>query len=140
MTAIFKNIVRFECQQDCSNCCTISGGFVFLTEIEASGIAAYLKMKEDEFLNHFTRIVDDKLAFEDGENDACVFLENGCCLIYDYRPEQCRTYPFWPQNMKSKARWELTKEECPGIGKGPRLTDDDIKDILKGKSLNSQKQ
>ena len=134
------NSVKFECIAGCSECCKLSGGFVFLSEDEAQKIAEYLKTDEENFLKFFTRIIDDQLALVDGDEDNCVFLEDDLCMIYDVRPLQCRTYPFWSSNMKTKERWALTKEECPGIGKGRSYSPQDIADILKGKSLDSFKE
>lgn len=118
--------INFECQPDCSNCCKLSNGYVFLTETEAMYIANYLEISEKEFLQHFTRIIDEQLCLVDGENEHCVFLENHRCNIYDIRPIQCQTYPFWPENLKSKSRWQITQDECPGIGKGRHYSDREI--------------
>jgi len=131
--------VRFECPSDCSNCCQLSGGFVFLTNEEATAISAYLEAPKELFLEWFTRDVDGNLALVDGEDEHCVFLEEGKCSIYPVRPKQCRTYPFWPENMKTKAHWNLTKKMCPGIGKGQILSSEEISDILHGKDLDSER-
>eukprot|EP00571_Detonula_confervacea_P017134 CAMPEP_0172312994 /NCGR_PEP_ID=MMETSP1058-20130122/19059_1 /TAXON_ID=83371 /ORGANISM="Detonula confervacea, Strain CCMP 353" /LENGTH=180 /DNA_ID=CAMNT_0013026569 /DNA_START=203 /DNA_END=745 /DNA_ORIENTATION=- len=38
---------------------------------------------------------------------ACVFLDPvGKCGIYDVRPVQCSTYPFWPSLLESQEDWE----------------------------------
>jgi Fe-S-cluster containining protein len=130
----YQNEIKFECQPDCANCCKFSNGFVFLNDEEASRIAEDLKISEDEFLQYFTRIIDNQLYLADGEDEHCVFLENYKCNIYDVRPLQCRTYPFWPENLKSKSRWQLTKDECPGIGKGRNYSAEEIDKILKEES------
>jgi Fe-S-cluster containining protein len=37
----------------------------------------------------------------------CVFLNPlGQCSIYDVRPVQCSTYPFWPSLLASREEWE----------------------------------
>jgi Fe-S-cluster containining protein len=37
----------------------------------------------------------------------CVFLSaNGQCGIYETRPLQCRTYPFWPSLLATPEDWE----------------------------------
>jgi len=131
--------IRFECQTDCSNCCELGSGFVFLSEQEAQNIAAYLHVTQTEFLDWFTRIVDDRLALMDSDDGHCVFLEEHKCLVYPVRPQQCSTYPFWPENMKTPQRWELTKQLCPGIGKGKIYSAEEITAIFKGKPLNSNK-
>ena len=130
----YKTEIKFECQPDCANCCKLSNGFVFLTDEEALMISENLGISEDDFLQHFTRIVDDQLCLVDGEDEHCVFLEDHKCNIYDVRPLQCRTYPFWPENLKSKSRWQLTKDECPGIGKGKNYTAEEIDKNLKEES------
>ncbi|MEJ2053584.1 MAG: YkgJ family cysteine cluster protein [Calditrichaceae bacterium] len=122
--------IRFECQADCANCCKLSNGFVFLSDIEAIKIADSLGMPQNEFLQYFTRIIDDQLCLVDGENDSCVFLENNRCTIYEGRPKQCRTYPFWPENLKSVTRWQIIGEECPGIGNGRKYTREEIEKSL----------
>jgi Fe-S-cluster containining protein len=45
----------------------------------------------------------------------CVFLKDKLCQIYEARPSQCSTYPFWPTIMKSPTSWNrevrLSKED-----------------------------
>ena len=45
----------------------------------------------------------------------CVFLKDKLCQIYEARPSQCSTYPFWPTIMKSPMSWNrevrLSKED-----------------------------
>ncbi len=130
--------IRFECQPDCAACCQLGGGFVYVSETEIKRIAAYLKMDEAEFIENFIRQADEKTALVDGENEACIMLENNTCLIYPERPEQCRTFPFWPENLKTKQRWELTCQICPGIGKGRVFTEGEIRAVLNGKPVNSK--
>ncbi len=129
--------VRFECIQDCSNCCQLSSGFVFLTDEESMAIAEFLEAPAELFQKWFTKDADGHLALVDGPEEHCVFLEDGICMIYPVRPEQCRTYPFWPENIKTKAHWNLTKKMCPGIGKGRLFSSEEISQILNGKDLDS---
>ena len=119
---------------ECSACCEHADGFVFLSKEEALTAARYLEMDGDEFLLHFTRKFDRRYVLTNGENDHCVFLENGQCLIYPVRPLQCRAYPFWPENLTSRESWERTKQECPGIGHGRLITNEEILSILKENS------
>ena len=60
-----------------------------------------------------------RLREKDG---SCIFLgdDGKMCTIYEARPVQCRTYPFWPNIMQSKEKWD---EEC-------RRKDDDTKSPL----------
>ncbi len=133
--------VRFECQKGCSNCCEIGGGYVFVSDKNILHISRYLGITAEEFTANYTHLVEDgtKRCLNDKDNAQCIFLEDGKCSIYPVRPLQCRTFPFWPQNMKSEKRWAQTCQECPGIGKGKHFSREEIEEILKGKAVNSDK-
>ncbi|MBN2426391.1 MAG: YkgJ family cysteine cluster protein [Calditrichaceae bacterium] len=138
MKSYLKNI-RFECQSDCVNCCRLTGGYVYLTESEAEKIAEFLETSKSNFINWFTRTINDRLCLVDGEEEKCVFLDGSKCSIYEVRPLQCRTYPFWKENIKTYERWKITCSECPGIGKGRIIPYEKIIEISKGKTLDSIK-
>jgi Fe-S-cluster containining protein len=55
-----------------------------------------------------------------------VFFRKGRCAIHPVKPTQCRLYPFWFKNVRSREAWEKTVAECPGIGQGPLVTPVDI--------------
>ena len=133
------NYIKFECIRSCSACCKLSGGLVFVSEREAGAIASYLGISEAEFIDRYTRIEENKYCLIDGEEQNCIFLEPPHCRIYSFRPQQCRTYPFWAENLKNEERWRIICKECPGIGKGHKYTSEDIKNILNGRSLDSEK-
>ena len=40
------------------------------------------------------------------------------CTVYDARPRQCRTWPFWDSNLRTPEDWEETCRVCPGSGTG----------------------
>ena len=131
--------IHFHCKKGCSNCCSISGGYVFLNEREARNIAEHLAMDYNNFEEFFIKEIEDQLALVDGENEACVFLEEGRCMIYEQRPQQCRTFPFWKENMETEKRWKLTQKICPGIGRGRFFSGEEIREILSGKTLDSER-
>ena len=70
-----------------------------------------------EFLQQYTRLVDGELSLKEHPRTYdCIFLQDGNkCKVYQARPKQCRTFPFWPENMKSKEAWEQTAKRCEGI-------------------------
>ncbi len=135
----FLKKVHFYCIQDCVNCCSLSGGYVYHTLEEAKKIASFLAMKETDYLNWFTREIDNHLCLVDGDDENCIFLEDNACSIYAVRPMQCRTYPFWPENIKDADSWALTRKDCPGIGKGDPIDYQQIIGISKGQSLDSKR-
>lgn len=68
---------------------------------------------------HFKQLLQD-----------CCFLINNKCTIYEARPLQCRTWPFWPENMKQTTWKKEIKPYCPGIGKGKFFSNSEISDYL----------
>ena len=58
-------------------------------------------------------------------NGDCVFYDKGC-KIYPVRPTQCRTFPFWPEIVKSPTSWKIAATECPGMNEGTLHSADEI--------------
>ena len=109
--------LRFECTR-CGRCCT-GEGYVWLSDARIDRIAAYLGISPRAFLRRHVRLVGDRLSLVEKANTDCVFWEREAgCTIYEVRPTQCRTFPFWPENLESPADWEETAAECPGAGRG----------------------
>ena len=77
--------------------------------------------------------VTDHLV-ENGSPD-CIYLSEKKCTVYEARPTQCRTWPFWPENMNAK-RWnDNIQSFCPGVGKGKLHSAEFI-----GKQIEKQKK
>ncbi|MFN7728788.1 MAG: YkgJ family cysteine cluster protein [Bdellovibrio sp.] len=124
--------IQFQCQGS-GKCCTSHGefGFVFLTKEDRARMAAHFGMTSSAF----TRKYCDKLADafhlkEDPKNLDCMFLKNKQCSIYDARPVQCRTWPFWPEVMNAKAWKKEVVDFCPGVGKGRLWSAEEIQKNL----------
>ena len=82
---------KFDCKT-CANCCRQTRVVVSKPEIDA--IAQHLEMKPAEVTRLYT--IQDKTSQETSlrqENDACVFLHNNTCLVYEARPRACRNFP-----------------------------------------------
>jgi Fe-S-cluster containining protein len=83
-----------------------------------------------EFTRKYTETTYGRLHLRDPEKN-CLFLEDKQCKIYEVRPHQCRTWPFWPENMK-KSLWEREiAPVCSGIGKGRLFSADEIEEIIR---------
>jgi Fe-S-cluster containining protein len=63
------------------------------------------------------------------KNRKCVFLKNGGCSIYMHRPLLCRFSPFSLEKNNGGYIFKAT-DECPGIGTGNNLGEDDFKEML----------
>ena len=111
----YKKGLKFGCTQ-CGKCCTGAPGYVWLEEDEVEKMAEFLGISKQEFIQRYTREVDGELALlEFPRSYDCIFLRDKKCLVYGARPKQCRTFPFWPENLTSKQAWEATARRCEGI-------------------------
>jgi hypothetical protein len=81
-------------------------------------IARFLKIPRDQFVEEYLYRVPKGQSIRERSNYDCYFFSNGKCNIYPVRPTQCRTWPFWLSNVRTKADWAEVHEDCPGIGQG----------------------
>jgi Fe-S-cluster containining protein len=110
--------LRFECTQ-CGDCCTGAPGYVWVTQEEIDALAAQLGMNAEAFEAKYVRRVGVRRSLVEFPNGDCVFLDGQRrCTVYDARPRQCRTWPFWESNLKTPASWKRTCQACPGCGRG----------------------
>ncbi len=115
--------LRFACTQ-CGHCCTGEPGFIYLSEAEADALAERLGMDPAAFRRRYTATVHSEhgrhLSLRERADGACVFWRAGAgCTVYDQRPTQCRTWPFWRRVVKSPAAWAREAASCPGMDQGP---------------------
>lgn len=106
------------CQQCDARCCRGPKGYIWLTKERAMEIAQLLNMHFDRFASHYLRVVSGALSLREvyvaPHEYACIALDQNTneCTIYESRPEQCRTFPFWPEN---KSEPERPARYCMGI-------------------------
>jgi len=122
--------IRFECVPGCIKCCAIPG-MVFVKKAEIPRMAKFFGLSEEDFTAkylqcHWADVYN--LNFPDSE--PCMFIKEDGCAIYEVRPDQCRTFPFWPENMSNAGSWKTARKLCPGIGQGRNYTIDEIKEIM----------
>lgn len=120
----FDNGLRFACQR-CGGCCTGAPGVVRVSPTEALAIARYLNISPSPLDQPCLLPWQDGWRLEEQTDGRCVFFDAGC-RIYPVRPAQCRWFPFWLQNLRSEANWGRIARQCPGIGKGPLFSKDQI--------------
>lgn len=107
--------LHFECT-GCGQCCTGSPGYIWVNEQEIESIATFLNLSIQEFSHLYLRRVKGRFSLlELPKTYDCIFLKDKKCQIYPVRPTQCRTFPWWPQNLKSKEEWEKVSRSCEGI-------------------------
>lgn len=120
--------IRFECQGS-GKCCTSHGefGYVFLTLEDRQRIAKHLKISTRKFtMSHCEKLSGVWHLIENPNEPNCRFLDGKACGIYEARPTQCRTWPFWPEVMDAKSWKKDVKQFCPGVGKGKLWSKDEI--------------
>jgi Fe-S-cluster containining protein len=129
--------LRFSCQQ-CHNCCRGGQpGWVYPTRREMERIARWMKLSLYTVRRRFLiKDADGETSFRMNPNGDCIFWDEGC-TIYPVRPRQCRTYPFWSENLASRERWEEVERTCHGAGRGRLYRLEEIRSILKGRSTSS---
>ena len=121
-TIIKKEGYPYAFNQDaCSTCegrcCTGESGYIYVSKDEIFKIADLLNLSVNDFgvkylfKNGYKYSIKEQLH---GESYECIFYDrdsNGC-KIYEARPSQCITFPFWDY---FKTHIDELKEECPGI-------------------------
>ena len=113
--------LKFSCQQDCGACCTDHEdyAYVYIDPDEERAMAEFLELSLRQFRRRWTTLDEGHRVLRmDGPD--CPFLDGSRCSIYPVRPSQCRTFPFWTENLSSPGAWKALREFCPGIDVGEK--------------------
>jgi Fe-S-cluster containining protein len=128
--------LHFECTR-CGVCCTGNAdAYVLLWPGEAEALCAELGLSWAWFRRHYLRRDSDgdlvlRMREEQGRCTCILLGADGQCRAYQARPIQCRTYPFWPELLRSAKAWEREAKRCEGIGRGERVPLERIEAALK---------
>lgn len=127
----FSEGLKFECTQ-CGRCCTGAPGFVWVGEREVERLAKRFGLSLEDFGRRHLRMARGRLSLTEKPNGDCVFWSNSTgCQVYEDRPDQCRSWPFWNANLESRADWDEIAEECPGCNRGSSWSLVQIEEQLK---------
>lgn len=110
--------LRFACTR-CGNCCQGSGT-VRVSDAEITRLAHRLSLEDAEFRELHTRVLrGGAVSLRERRDGACVFYDASAgCRVYEDRPRQCRTWPFWRGVVHSPERWAEEARDCPGMDRG----------------------
>jgi hypothetical protein len=109
----WKEGLKFGCTS-CGRCCQ-NEGEVWLDSDEFSDLSTHLKETPEATLEKYSEKsmsgwvkLKSQVSDDPKVNDRCIFLgdDGKQCGIYEARPIQCRTYPFWPRLLSEPAEWE----------------------------------
>ena len=130
----YEHGLQFECLR-CGNCCTGAPGYVYLSEKDIASIAKILKKDKGTIIERYTRVVhmfgERRFSLTEKVNYDCVFW-NSLCDIYEARPYQCRSFPFWKRHLISLREWEKVGQRCPGINRGQLFSASQIEKLIAG--------
>lgn len=106
------------CESCNGNCCIGESGYIWINPTEIHALALHLKINPEELKLKYLNKIGYKYSIKEiqlsKDNYACCFfdLDKKQCSIYNVRPTQCRTFPFWDYFKENKQ--EVFKE-CPAI-------------------------
>jgi Fe-S-cluster containining protein len=128
-----KQSLKFDCVR-CGNCCRLEAGDLFLSATDLRRLSEYLELSDEEFFLEYCEIVDLGLAKRVSliaeDSGACVFLGENGCEVYEQRPLQCRTFPFWATNLMDESSYCALSESCPGVNQGKAWSPQEIAELI----------
>ena len=130
-TPWYKDGLQFECKA-CGQCCTGGPGYVWVSQKEIDQIAEKMEIATLLFEQVFVWTVrGTQKSLKEYPNGDCVLLSDKTrnCRVYTERPIQCRTWPFWPQNIFSRNTWNAVAASCPGCNRGKLYTPEEIEKL-----------
>lgn len=101
-------------------------------------MASTLGLSRPDFEHHFARRVNGRWSLREHRTTHgfdCIFLDRqsqpgkALCRVYEARPAQCETWPFWPDNLQSPDAWQAARHltPCPGMDRGPVVPPEEIR-------------
>ena len=111
--------LQFACT-GCGDCCGGGPGYVWVNQAENDAIAGRMEMTPEAFEKKYVKQIGVRRSLKEKRNYDCVLLDSETrkCTVYEQRPRQCRTWPFWDSTIRTPETWQATCEVCPGSGKG----------------------
>ena len=117
--------LRFECTA-CGQCCRRTGVVIF-TEEDIRRVSAWMGMPVEVFKGRHLTWEQGQWMVEVEEGKPCSFLSaEGRCTIHEVKPQQCLTYPFWPELLEDAGAWYRERSDCEGIERGPMISLEEI--------------
>lgn len=89
---------------------------MILTEADILALSAHLGLSREEFLDRHAVLAGNRaqLSLAEDRDGACVFLSGNLCVVYEVRPEQCRTFPAGWSVSGCRAHGRNDQKSWPG--------------------------
>ena len=125
----YQGSLPFDCTS-CGKCCKTKGN-VIMSPSEVNAAASLLGLSLKDFTKMYAshkaphskeRPDEFWLKIRSDETSGCIFLKDNLCSIYEARPSQCSTYPFWTSIMDSSESWNKEVRQSDDSTVGPYWT------------------
>ena len=106
-----------KCDECGGKCCVGESGYIWINEDEIRSLGEYLGYKTELIKEIFLEKFGNRYSIKEKPYKgglACIFFDekNKNCSIYEYRPNQCRSFPFWEH---FKRNFKELERECIGV-------------------------
>ena len=106
-----------KCDECGGKCCVGESWYIWISEDEIRSLGEYLGYKTELFKEIFLEKFGNRYSIKEKPYKsglACIFFDekNKNCSIYEYRPNQCRSFPFWG---RFKRNFKELERECIGV-------------------------
>lgn len=131
---------RFECNH-CGNCCSnmTEGPPLYARDIRR--LAAHFEMSPERFLDAYAvcgteRPTEQGIQIEIPRatlslvGKRCIFFFEERCSVHEIKPFLCRASPYIRCVLEDPARVAALEGFCEGIGKGPRISEEQVESFL----------
>lgn len=125
--------VRFQCTR-CTKCCgdtPTKTRHIIMIDVEARRICEATLQSIVTFAHRIEGRTPYVYEIRKNQTGKCVFLNKDSCTVYALRPLVCRFYPFKLKPRKRGGHLFSFTNECPGIGKGKRLTLEEFRELMR---------
>ena len=105
------------CAKCGGKCCTGESGYIWINDAEINALARHLGLSKERLINALMVKINGRYSIVEKSHKngyACVFFDevNKNCSIYEARPSQCKSFPFWQYFL---GREDELKAECVGV-------------------------
>ena len=105
------------CQNCGGKCCVGESGYIWINEQEIANLSEFLGFSKEKFKEIFLFKVGQKFSINEKPYNggfACVFFDEKQknCGVYEFRPSQCRRFPFWEH---FKDHFDELEQECIAV-------------------------